>query len=210
MTDFIPRNAKNFVQQENSRLRDENESLKSEVRSLRQFVLSLDRLYNVTDDFKDDSHLFPFMRSTLANAMKLLNAPDGSLALLDEEQQDLVFVIVIGELSDSLTNQRISVKEGIAGWVVRNSKPALVPDVRRDPRFFGGIDESHKFRTLSIAAAPLVGGGKTFGLIEVLNHQGNEPFTTNDLGLLKLLCRAAGEALAYIDQMAPEDKKGKK
>ena len=210
MTDYMPRNAQNFVQQENTRLKDENEALKSEVRSLRQFVLSLDRLYNVTDTFKDDSHLFPFLRSTLANAMKLLNAPDGSLALLDEERQELVFVIVVGELSDSLTNQRMPVNEGIAGWVVRNSKPALVPDVRRDPRFFSGIDDTHKFKTLSIAAAPLIGSGKTFGMIEILNHQGNEPFTTNDLGLLKLLCRAGGEALAYIDQMPQEGGKVKK
>lgn len=201
MADFIPRNAKNFIQQENAKLKEENEALKNEVRSLRQFVLSLDRLYNITDSFRDDSQLFPLLRNTLGNAMKLLNAPDGSLALLDEDKQELAFVIVIGQLSDELTNQRISAKEGIAGWVVRNAKPALVPDVRRDPRFFSGVDDSYKFKTQSIAAAPLVGNGKTFGIIEVLNHAGNEPFTTNDLGLLKLLCRAAGEALAYIDQM---------
>ncbi|MDQ7026901.1 MAG: GAF domain-containing protein [Anaerolineae bacterium] len=204
MADFIPRNAHDFVQHENAKLKEENETLKSEVRSLRQFVLSLDRLYHVTDSLKDDSQLFPFLRNTLANAMKLLNAPDGSLALLDEDTQELVFVIVIGQLADELTNQRISVKEGIAGWVVQNAKPALVPNVRSDPRFFSGVDDTHKFKTQSIAAAPLVGNRKTFGIIEVLNHAGNEPFTTNDLGLLKLLCRATGEALAYIDQMPSE------
>ena len=89
---------------------------------------------------------------------------------------------------------------------MRNGKPALVPDVRRDPRFFSGVDDTFTFKTLSIAAAPLMGANrKTFGIIEVLNQPGSEPFSNNDLGLLKLLCRAAGEALAFIDQM-PRDK----
>jgi sigma-B regulation protein RsbU (phosphoserine phosphatase) len=209
MTDYIPSNSKNFVQQEITKLKGENEALQSEVRSLRQFVLSLDRLYNVADSFQDDSQLLPFLKGTLANAMKLLNAPDGSLALLDEETQELVFVIVVGSLADSLTNHRLALSEGIAGWVVRNGKPALVADVRRDPRFFSGVDDTFTFQTQSIAAAPLMGANrKTFGIIEVLNHPGSEPFNNNDLGLLKLLCRAAGEALAFIDQM-PRDKSKK-
>ena len=75
MTDYIPSSSKNFVQQEITKLKGENETLQSEVRSLRQFVLSLDRLYNVADSFQDDSQLLPFLKGTLANAMKLLNAP---------------------------------------------------------------------------------------------------------------------------------------
>jgi sigma-B regulation protein RsbU (phosphoserine phosphatase) len=125
--------------------------------------------------------------------------------LLDDEVNELVFVIVVGALSDQLTNHRISTKEGIGGWVARNGKPALVRDVRRDPRFFSGVDDTFTFKTQSIAAAPLIGGRKVYGIIEVLNQPGNEPFSPNDLALLKLMCRAAGEARAYIDRM-PENK----
>lgn len=204
MSDYIPRNPRDFMRHENARLKEENEGLKSEVNSLRTFVASLDYLYNATDNFKDDRELFPFLRNMLTNAMKLLNAPDGSLALLDEEKDELEFVIVIGTLADKLTGQRISAKKGIAGWVTQKSRPALVRDVRRDSRFFTGVDEAYSFHTQSIAAAPLVGNRKTYGLIEVLNQPGDKPFSEQDLALLKLMCRVAGEALATIDRIPQE------
>lgn len=198
-----PLNANAFRQQEITRLKQENEDLRNEVNSLRQFVTSLNSLYSVTDNFKDDSELFPFLSTTLSHAMKLLNAPDGSLALLDDETNELVFMIVLGELGEQLTDHRIPATEGIAGWVVRNAKPALVRDVRLDPRFYSAIDDDFTFKTQSIAAAPLIGGRKVYGLIEVLNQPGNNPFSENDLALLNLLCRAAGEALALFDRLQP-------
>src|SRR5690606_15357430 len=102
--------------------------------------------------------------------MKLLNAPDGTLALVDDETDELDFVIVNGALSEELTDHRIPKTEGIAGWVVRNAKPTLVRDVRLDQRFYTGVDDRFSFKTQSIAAAPLIGDGKVYGLVEVLNQ----------------------------------------
>lgn len=196
-----PLNPNSYRQQEAQRLKRENEELKEEVDTLRKFVESLDQLYEATDSFQGDGELFSFLRGTLTTAMKILNAPDGSLALLDEETNELVFVIVIGDLSDKLTNHRMPITEGVAGWVVRHAKPTLVRDVRLDQRFYTGVDDRFSFKTQSIAAAPLIGDGKVYGLVEVLNKPGNEPFDNHDMGLLKLFCRAAGEALANIDRM---------
>lgn len=196
-----PMNPNAFRAQEINRLKDENESLREEVDSLRKFVRALDSLYSATDNFKDDSELFGFLRGTLEHAMALLNAPDGTLALMDDETDELVFVIVNGALSDQLTNHRIPKTEGIAGWVVRNAKPTLVRDVRVDRRFFTGVDDRFAFKTQSIAAAPLIGDGKIYGLVELLNQPGDEPFSSTDMGILKLFCRAAGDALAKIDHM---------
>lgn len=202
MTDYVPRN---FTQHENARLRQENETLKHEVDNLRGLVESLDYLYNASDNFKDDAELMPFLKHTLALSLKLLNTTDGSLALFDDETDELVFVIVVGALSDELTNHRIPANSGIAGWVIKHQQPVLVQNAQTDPRFYRAIDDSFTFRTQSVAAAPLIGDRKTFGLIEVLNQSGDEPFTKDDLALLRLLCRAAGQALAFIDRM-PEQK----
>lgn len=201
-----PLNPNAFRMQEIQRIKRENEELKEEVDSLRKFVQALDSLYESTDNFKDDSELFGFLGGTLTTAMKLLNAPDGTLALVDEDTQELVFVIVKGALSDQLTDHRIPLSEGVAGWVVRNAKPTLVRDVRLDQRFYTGVDERFSFKTQSIAAAPLIGKGKVYGLVELLNQPGDEPFSTEDMGMLKLFCRAAGDAIATIDQMKPNDK----
>ncbi|MEM9955577.1 MAG: GAF domain-containing protein [Chloroflexota bacterium] len=196
-----PLNPNNFRTQEIKRIKGENDSLKQELHSLRTFVQALDRLYDSADAFKDDSELMNFLAETLSSAMQILNAPDGTLALVDEDEDQIEFVIVQGELSDELTGHRIPRTEGIAGWVIRNAKATMVRDVRRDQRFYTEVDNRFSFKTQSIAAAPLIGDGKIYGLVEVLNQPGDEPFSEGDMGILKLFCRAAGDALAKIDKM---------
>lgn len=198
-------NPSTFLQHDNARLKAENEELKDELRTLREFVRMLDNLSTMGEQFTSNEELMPFLNDVMLNALKLLNAPDGSLALIDEETDELVFMIVCGALSEDLTGYRMPSSEGIAGWVLHHNQPALVRDVRHDERFSQMIDEEFKYRTLSIAAAPLVGDRKTYGIVEVLNQPGDEPFSETDISLLRLLCRVAGEALADVEKFVPED-----
>jgi len=188
------------VQSENTRLKDENQSLREELHSLREFVRALTDLTQKADHIDSDDELLPLLHVILQHALDLLSAPDGSLALIDEEKNELVFVIVLGALSSDLTGYRIPADEGIAGWVMKHREPTLVPDVRRDTRFFANIDEEFKFNTQSILAVPLIGEGKVFGVVEALNSPGDDPFSENDMSLLTLFCRFAGEALANIER----------
>lgn len=194
-------NVSAFLRQENARLQEENQDLKAEVQSLREFVNSVDSLFKATDRFEDDSALLPFLTEALRHAMSLLDARDGSLLLHDDETNELEFVIALGEVGDKLIGVRIPADAGIAGWVFKNVKPTLVRDVQLDPRFYGNIDRDFMFRTLSMAAVPLVGKRKVYGIIEVLNSRADEPFAEKDVALLTLLCRAAGEALATIESL---------
>jgi GAF domain-containing protein len=189
-----------FLRSETARLKEENERLQNELRSLREFVVILEDLADASGRVKSDADLLPLLNDIFRKALRLFNTPEGSLLLLDETKSELVFVLVHGSLSDQLKGYRIAADAGIAGWVVQNSQPALVRDVRRDNRFSDMIDEAFKFRTQSIAAAPLIGDERVFGVIEVLNQPGDVPFSENDMALLKLLCRFAGEALADIER----------
>lgn len=192
------------VQRENARLQAENERLHKELKVLREFVDILNELSERAQSVVSDEALLPLLESTFGKALRLLNAPDGSLLLLDEDTNELVFVLVRGSLASDLKDYRVPASEGIAGWVVENRKAALVRDVRRDARFSDTVDSAFKFRTQSIAAAPLIGDGKVFGLIEALNQPGDDPFSDTDLALLGLLCRFAGEILADIERKQPE------
>jgi len=187
------------IQSENARLKTENGQLREELRNLREFVETLNDL-NDRPVITDDSAIMSELRHIFIKALKLLDAPDGSLALLDEDTNELVFVLVSGSLEDELTGFRIPSDEGIAGWVVKNGKSCLVRDARRDPRFYDQVDEAFSFTTQSIAAAPLMGDGKLIGLVEVLNQPGDAPFSDTDVALLGLLCRVAGEHLANIQR----------
>jgi GAF domain-containing protein len=194
-----------IMRRENARLQDENERLTEELRNLRDFVQILNDLTQATTTISSDAELLPLLESIFTKALKLMNAPDGSLMLLDDENDELVFVLVRGTLAANLEGYRIPAGEGIAGWVVQNATPTLVRDVRRDPRFSQTIDEQFTFRTQSIVAAPLVGDRQVYGVIEALNKPGDEPFNDTDLALLGLLCRFAGEALADIERVSPPE-----
>lgn len=189
-----------FLQSENNRLKDENDRLKSEVRNLRDFVRFLDGLADAPSRIQDDSELLPLLNEIFTKAMNVINAPDGSLLLLDQEKNELAFVLVHGKLASDLTGFRIKADQGIAGWVVHNAKSALVRDVRLDNRFSDLIDDAFKFRTQSIAAVPLIGDHRVLGVLEALNQPGDQPFSADDMALLNLVCRFAGEALADIEQ----------
>jgi GAF domain-containing protein len=188
------------VQSENVRLKEENDALRREVHTLRDFVAIINDLSDRASSLKDDAELMPLLNDIFIKALKLLNAPDGSLALLDRDKNELVFVLVHGELSDELTGFRMPADEGIAGWVIENAQPTLVRDVRRDTRFFANVDEQFKFQTQSVLAAPLIGDGHVLGMIEALNQPGDQPFSELDMALLKLICRIAGEELANIER----------
>jgi GAF domain-containing protein len=192
------------MRRENARLQEENEKLQEEVHNLRDFVQILNDLTSATKAVTSDEQLLPLLERIFIKALKLLNAPDGSLMILDDETNELAFVLVKGTLAANLLGYRIPAKGGIAGWVVDHAEPTLVRDVRRDPRFSDTIDDQFTFRTQSIAAAPLIGDRKVYGVIEALNQPGDAPFSESDLALLGLLCRFAGEALADLDRMVPQ------
>ena len=191
----------NLLQRENTRLQDANKALQSEVVSLREFVRAVSDLYEAANHFQDDSQLYPLLSRVFKQAMQLCNAPDGSLSLLDDETNELVFIIVQGKLSEQMLNYRMPATEGIVGWVMQNREPALVRNVKTDPRFSNRSDQTFMFNTQSILAVPLLGEGKIFGVVELLNQPGDVPFSEADLALVNLLCRATGQVLAFVDRL---------
>lgn len=192
-----------ILQRENARLQADYQNLQKELSQLRDFVEILQTLTSASETITSDEALLPLLNRTFQMAMKLLNAPEGSLLLLDEDTNELKFVLVKGLLAERLLNYRIPVDEGIAGWVMQNARPALVRDVRHDPRFSHTIDDQFRFRTQSIAAVPLIGGGKVFGVMEALNQPVDVPFSETDVTLLSLICRYMGELLINLEYQQP-------
>ncbi|MAS36826.1 MAG: hypothetical protein CL610_22670 [Anaerolineaceae bacterium] len=188
-------NTLSILQRENARLQAESHSLHEEVTQLRGFVEILSSLSSASDRDNSDKALFPLLHRAFQMSMDLLNAPEGSLLLLDEDTNHLKFVLVKGSLAERLLNFAFPADEGIAGWVMQHARPALVRDVRHDPRFSDSIDEAFKFRTQSIVAVPLIGDGKVLGVMEALNQPVDVPFSDLDVTLLNLICRFMGELL---------------
>ena len=127
--------------------------------------------------------------------------------MLDEDSQELVFVLAHGKVEEELQWKRLPPGEGIAGWVAANRQATIVNDVQVDERFYPAVDQQMNFHTNSILAAPIIGGGRVLGVIEVLNKADGGLFSTGDQTLLSLLCRFAGELLYTIVQENEEKRR---
>jgi sigma-B regulation protein RsbU (phosphoserine phosphatase) len=117
-------------------------------------------------------------------ARRVMEVEAASLFMLNSESELELTYASGGVMSGtSAPDARIIVPRGrgIAGWVLENAKPLLVPDAYADPRFFADTDKKTGFRTRSILCVPLHRKGKEIGVLQVLNPIGREAFDETDL-----------------------------
>lgn len=185
-----------YLKQEMTKLKEENEQLHDEVNSLRQYLESLQILSMAINDLDPGGEIMPLLRQMLMKAVEVVDAKDGSLLVMDEETEELVFVLVHGSGSpDWLINQRIPPGKGIAGWVAQNKEASIVNNTQTDTRFYADIDKAVGYTTNSVLAAPIIGERRVLGVIELLNKSNGRDFNEADRDLLAILCRFAGEML---------------
>jgi diguanylate cyclase (GGDEF)-like protein len=134
----------------------------------------------------------------LANIMQkiseLMKPHNWSLLLVDEESQDLYFEIAVGQGADTLKELRLSMGEGVAGWVAQEAKPLLVADALEESRWCKKVDDFTRFKTRSIVAVPLISRGTVLGVVELVNAEPNS-FNESDLRLLGSLADYAAIAI---------------
>ncbi len=135
------------------------------------------------------------LRLVMESAKRTLSAEASSILLIDEKTGDLVFEVATGEKGDQMKLIRVPMGEGIAGWVAKEGRSLLVPDVTKDPRFYKKADEASKFITRSILAVPLRARGRVLGVVEVLNKIGGQPFGDEDTPLLEALAHQSAVAI---------------
>ena len=193
-----------FLRQECARLQDEKQLLLDEVYALRRYIRALQDLQETVQRFTPEQDILALLSETLACAMTLLDTTDGSLMLIDEETDELVFVLVHGVAGDTLVGQRFDRQQGIAGWAAEHAEPVIVNNVRTDTRFFPEIGERIGFETRSLVAMPLVARGRVLGVVEVINKRSGDKFTDDDANLLSILTTLSASALDYAASVEAE------
>ncbi len=117
-----------------------------------------------------------------------------SLLMLDHEKNELYFAIAVGDASESLTNVRLKVGEGIAGYVAKHGERLIVPDVAADPRFAKRIDEMTKWETHSVICVPVRSKLRVLGVIQLVNVD-MQNFGDQEQFFLQALCDYAAIAI---------------
>lgn len=177
------------------RLKQENQALVNELTRLRQAMRSLVKLQYRIEQITPQTNPYEIIHLILTAALEAVNSRDGSLMLLDEDTNELVFVQVLGAAQKSLLNYRLPPGQGIASWVVASRTPKLVMDARAEPLFSPMVDKLTGFITLSLICVPLVHNDRALGALEVVNTISGEPFKQEDLDILLLVARLATLAI---------------
>lgn len=193
------RNPIQHLRSENHRLQERVDELQTQVDTLREAIIALCTLQDVLKTIQPNTDVMALMDHVLHTALKSIGASDGSILLVDEEHQELYFAVVEGQVRNKLQGHRIPAGTGLAGWVVKNNKPIIVPNVNTDPRFYAAIDKNFQFKTRSLICVPLSYEGRMLGVLQAINKTGEREFNDDDLTLLNLVALLAAIALAKAD-----------
>jgi Nif-specific regulatory protein len=127
----------------------------------------------------------------------LMDAEACSVILYDPERAELYFPVSTDERldrADRLKEIRFPASEGISGWVLREGRSVLVPDVARDERFYRTVDRRMGTESRSLICAPLRTRSGIIGVTQVINKK-TGTFTPDDLALLDAIAGNIAVAL---------------
>ena len=139
------------------------------------------------------------LRALTETAKQLFGAAACSLALLTEDDAELVYTVAAGEGAEDVTGMRIPAAQGIAGWVVQSGQPIAIRDVAADPRFSREAAERTGYVPQAILAVPVATPERTLGVITLLDRDPGRPGAEHDMVLLSLFADQAALALASVE-----------
>lgn len=169
---------------ENSRI---HEATKNRTRQL----ATLNELSRVVISTLD---LDEVLRLAMQAIKEIIKVQAGSLLLLDETTNQLVLRMTLHRRARQSAPLTLEVGQGIAGQVVKEAKPLLVPDVTADPRYDEKASAHLGLVPRSVLCVPLVIKGHVMGAIELVNKLDGE-FTREDVELLNSMAATVAIAL---------------
>ena len=123
---------------------------------------------------------------------ELMRADRSTLYLLTEDGEQLWSKVLQG---GELREIRLTVGEGIAGWVAASGDIVNIPDAYTDDRFQPRVDLETGYRTRSILCVPMRDTtGRIVGVLQLLNKE-DGPFTGEDEELLTALASQAAVSI---------------
>jgi len=108
-----------------------------------------------------------------------------SLYLLVQPGRELLLTATNGLNENMVGKVKMKVGEGITGWVAESGRPAVVPDVSKEPhwKWVPGLDED---RFHSMASVPIEAGPRLVGVLNVQSTERRE-FNSGDIDFLRAI-----------------------
>lgn len=191
---------RNFAQELEDRVHQRTDEL---AMANAELTLERDRvetLYRITSELSASLDLDRVLNRALALVNEAVGTTRGSILLIDGESSMLIHRAALG-LDKALPvggeRTRFSSSEGLAGWVIQNRLPAIVPELRRDDRWDEQPDHEERLYQ-SAMVTPLIAGEDVLGALLLL-HTDMDYFADAHLRLVET---AASQVATAINNAA--------
>ena len=168
---------------------EEVQSLASALKREQKKVALVQEVSRALSSMGDTDQL---LKLIMEKVTELMEADRSTLYLLSEDGGTLTSKVVQGE---EVVEIRLTVGEGIAGWVAQTQETLNIPDAYADQRFQPAFDLKSGYRTRSLLPVPMVGAlGGLVGVLQLINKLGG-PFERGDEELAAALASQAAIAI---------------
>lgn len=182
-------------QQELETLKKRIKELETDFQEAQSRIADLCVVQEVAQTLTSELNLEPLLHKILAAAVEVMHASAGSLLLLDELTDELVFEVIEGGGGEQLKGRRMPRDRGIAGWVVTHRKPLIVDDVSQDNRYYQSVAKSFNFPLTSLLCVPMISHNKLIGVLQVLHSTSGKYFRNLEQQLLTTFANQAAIAI---------------
>jgi PAS domain S-box-containing protein len=157
----------------------------------------LELLYNVSREVATALDLRTVLQRVLYEVMQNVGGERCSIVVLDDAGKAIDATIVYGKQVHEHTTQQLrdTVERGLAGWVIRNRKAALILDTSKDERWLMRPDDAlDKSGIKSAICVPLLAREKLVGVLTLV-HPAPNAFSDEQLQLMQAIADQAGIAV---------------
>jgi Nif-specific regulatory protein len=178
----------------------------------------LELLHEVSASLQAFSDLHDLLRHIMQKIKTAFGIEGASIALHDPDKKEFYFIRTVEELNGRNTAEaepmRFPDDYGVGGWVFRENRSVIIPDVGNDERFANTLNLQQKFQTRSMICIPLSTRKARIGVLYALNKI-KGTFTDHEAHLLEVLAgpiavsienaRLYGELKQHADHLASEN-----
>lgn len=178
---------------------DETRQIHAKLNRFQQAIHALNRMA-LSIQFDAERNLAHLVHELLTTALQATEAENGSVILLDEDSDELVFVDVIGSAREDLLGYRLPSGYGVVGSCLANRLPRFIEDVKREPMWSPEVGNRTGFETLSLVCVPIFESGRPIGALEVVSSPTEGPLERETLDVLELVAKFGSLALAMAQE----------
>jgi GAF domain-containing protein len=127
-------------------------------------------------------------------AARVITSKAAALFLLDQQTQELVFEVALGQKAEEVRKFRIPLGHGIAGLVAASGQPTATSGAA-DPRQAADIAQSVGYVPNTIVCVPLFYAERVIGVLELLDKADGASYSMADMHVLALFANLAAVAI---------------